>query len=397
MRMPSVASLLFLSLFCVAGTAAAQDSKESNRGPIIPFLEGTDVFWTPRVGQPASTNDNRFDKLFLFRLEADIFPHLVVAQSFTDVLDLDKQLSKAQETDAAGAPKFREWTYSISGTPAVRLRMSGERSAPVRSPSFMPRGNFQLLWVRGVKDCSTKPDSVRCRPEAEVTGRTAPAAATAATKAAETALLRIRRVSVWEGHLIVGHHSNGQDGCLSTAQHLEGAPGNEECVPDVPLTPGTVNTKDGSFSTNYFRLGVNYSRNWLDKNLYADLEMRLKVELEQHPKAWMDPVIADIYGRTRLNLGAAVARRGVRGCPKRLEGSAALTLNPGAADFADSPSGFLQVSCFAAPNGGWGMFARFYGGQDYYNSHFFENIKRLQVGLTFNQSAFFRFRRSSQS
>jgi hypothetical protein len=384
--------LLSAVVFIVPGGAMAQDGKETNRGPIIPFLEGTDVFWTPRVGQPASTNDNPFDRLFLYRLEADIFPHLVVAQNFSDVLDLDKQ--KGREIDASGRPKFRQWTYSISGTPAVRLRMSGERSAPVRSPSFMPRGNVQVLWVRGVKDCTDRLDTQRCRPEGEVTSSTRTPDSELTAKAAETALLRIRRVSVWEAHFIFGHHSNGQDGCLSTLQQLQGAPGEERCVPDVDLTPGSVNTKDGSFSTNYMRFGLNYSRNWLDKDLYADLETRIKVELEQHPRAWMDPVIADIYGHTRLNLGFAVARRGIRGCPKRLEGSGALTLNPGAADFADSPTGWLQVSCFAAPNGGWGMFARFYGGQDYYNSHFFEHIKRLQVGLTFNQSAFFRFRRS---
>jgi hypothetical protein len=34
------------------------------------------------------------------------------------------------------------------------------------------------------------------------------------------------------------------------------------------------------------------------------------------------------------------------------------------------------------------------GGQDYYNLGLLENIQRVHVGATFNQSGFFRFRRS---
>jgi hypothetical protein len=56
-------------------------------------------------------------------------------------------------------------------------------------------------------------------------------------------------------------------------------------------------------------------------------------------------------------------------------------------------SGNLQVSCFPWLNGGWGFFARWYAGQDYYNVGFLDDINRLQVGLTFNQADFFRFRR----
>jgi len=371
----------------VAATATADDreSTETNRGPIIPFLEATDVFWTVQTGDGQPDTGNVFDELFKFRLEADIFPHLVVAQNFTDVLDIEKQRTN-------GASAFKQVAYSISGTPAVRLRMFNERSAPVRSPSYMPRGNFQLLWVRGVKDCAAGSTKRHCRDVATVPGTTS----TDPMVAAEAALRRIERVSVWEGHFIVGHHSNGQDQCLSTLQHLEAAGDDQTCVPDVPLTRGTVNTKDGSFSTNYMRFGVNYSRNWLDGELFADTELRLKAEVEHHPRAWMDPVIADVYGRTRLNLGAAYAMRDIPGCRKRLEGLATLGLNPGAATDADSPTAILQVSCYAAPNGGWGFFVRFYSGQDYYNAAFFDYIRRLHVGMTFNQSAFFRFRRAAK-
>ena len=67
--------------------------------------------------------------------------------------------------------------------------------------------------------------------------------------------------------------------------------------------------------------------------------------------------------------------------------------NPGVVDPELDWSGNVQVSCFPWLNGGWGFFARWYAGQDYYNVGFLDDINRLQVGFTFNQAEFFRFRR----
>lgn len=38
------------------------------------------------------------------------------------------------------------------GTPGVRLRMLTSESKPVRTPTFTPRLNVQLLWARGLKE-----------------------------------------------------------------------------------------------------------------------------------------------------------------------------------------------------------------------------------------------------
>jgi hypothetical protein len=53
----------------------------------------------------------------------------------------------------------------------------------------------------------------------------------------------------------------------------------------------------------------------------------------------------------------------------------------------------VQASCFPWNNGGWGFFARWYAGQDYYNVGFLDDINRVHIGLTFNQAEFFKFRR----
>ena len=128
------------------GARSAGSSTETNQPPIIPFLEGTDVFWTIQGGDPTFPN----------LLEADLFPHLVAAQNFSSTLDLVEQSRR-------GIKGFKEFSYSISGTPAVRLRMLRDVSAPVRTPSYMPRVNAQFLWTRGLKDCDPSRPKGECR------------------------------------------------------------------------------------------------------------------------------------------------------------------------------------------------------------------------------------------
>src|SRR6185436_1467196 len=84
------------------------------------------------------------------KLEANIFPHLVFYQNFSDILDIDRQAQRA--AGQTESKDVRETAMVFSRTPAVRIRMLRDRSAPVRTPSYMPRGNFQFLWVRGLKD-----------------------------------------------------------------------------------------------------------------------------------------------------------------------------------------------------------------------------------------------------
>src|SRR5688572_26998492 len=71
------------------------ETTEANRAPIIPFLEGTDVFWT--LVKKDALDDN---PVFLpNKLEANIFPHLMFYQNFTDILDIDRQAQRAARQD----------------------------------------------------------------------------------------------------------------------------------------------------------------------------------------------------------------------------------------------------------------------------------------------------------
>ena len=327
-------------------------------------------------------------------LEADIFPHLVVYQNFSDLVDIDK---------LAQGRRLRNFAVSISGTPAVRIRMLRETSNPVRTPSYMPRGNFQLLWARNLRGEIMERARVRARERAAVESGRPPGAQPAIERAdVESAAAALPQVSLWEAHVIVGHHSNGQDGCLSTLQEREIFPDGSkgDCFPTgITPTAETVNRVDGSFSTNYIRGGINYSRNRMTgtKELQAVKEIRARVEVEYHPSGWVDEDMVDLYGRTRLNLGGAWAVKNVKACRRRLEVSGAAVWNPGVVETVTSWSGNVQLSCFPWDNGGWGFFARLYTGQDYYNVGFLDEITRLQFGLTFNQTGFFRFRKRPAS
>ena len=133
------------------------------------------------------------------------------------------------------------------------------------------------------------------------------------------ALANLTHISLWEVHAIVGHHSNGQDGCLSTEQQRVDLPGEDDpCLPEgVVPTQATINRVDGSFSTNYIRVGMNYSWNRLEPgggpakgacNCEPDEaegveERRLKAEIEYHPAPWIDDDIEDRSARAAHQLG----------------------------------------------------------------------------------------------
>jgi hypothetical protein len=322
----------------------------TNAGSVIPFLEGTDVFF-------AAHEDTVF--------EADILPHLVVFQDFSDVLDLREQM------DRVGGPKT--FGVSVSGTPAVRIRMFDQVSRPVRTPSYMPRGNVQLIWARNVSAVTTA-------FARSLGGRLALDAAS-------------RQVSLWEVHAIVGHHSNGQDGCFFEDQaRVDG-----ECVIVAPA-PGErlVNKQDGSFSTNYVRVGMNYRKNTLDDALWTRREWGVRVDLEIHPRSWMDQEMVDLYGRVRTEVAGTFGSRELSWCPRRAEILGAVKAIAGHPESVWPVAVTAQASCFLTRQGGWGIFVRYYGGQDYYNLGLLENIQRVHVGATFNQSGFFRFRLAGQ-
>ncbi len=174
-------------------------------------------------------------------------------------------------------------------------------------------------------------------------------------------LRRVPRISIWEFHVIGGHHSNGQDGCLSTEQRLVPPPpaNDGQCTPPgIVPTAETMNRIDGSFASQFFfRFGGNYSKNWMGdvtspKKRPPIFRRRTarrvcrSAEYEWHPRKLVDDQMRDIYGRHRANLSSAYATRGIEWCPRRFEVSGGVVVNPGVVDSDLTWSGHLQASCF---------------------------------------------------
>lgn len=276
------------------------------------------------------------------KYEAHLQPNLTILDSLTSLL-------RSGESGRA---------YVLTGTPGIRLRMFPSVSSPVRTPSYMPKGTFQYFVV------PTPTSAER---------------------------------DIWEFHFTAGHHSNGQDGCLYINEGRRG----EKCPlrsgPLGPiLEPSPINRRDGSFSTNYLRGGMNYRHSALRGESVS--ELTAGAELEFHPKAFISDRIADLYGRTRPKISGSVARKRpnapVWTCPSRLEGKVDLTYVIGIPDqipFGDKMSQLIvsaQTSCFPFKTRQWGFFARYYRGQDYYNLGFADMLNAIQVGLTFSEDGF---------
>lgn len=327
-----------------AGFAAAQDPPASGpvaveRRQVVPFLQGTYVFLTiPR------------DRI---KFEADIQPNFVISQNFTDQLVIDEVL------EGRNKGKFKR-ARSFVGTPRVRLREFDARSAPVRTPSYMPKGSYTEIFFRGER------------------------------RQNDTA-----RVGLWALQTTVGHHSNGQDGCLFTSDDLKG----DDCVGTPDLT--RINKKDGSFSTNFVKVGGRYRREWL-KDVSTDEQKRqgleeqmgthevtLSLDIQRHFHT--DPRLKPFYGTTRAEVSLGAATRFKKVCKSRVGASATLFYVGEQPPDVNSFAFQGEASCIFNDQGGWGAFVRFYGGQDYYNLGFAESITRVMVGAQFEQDGFLRF------
>lgn len=287
--------------------------------------------------------------------EAQIAPQLVVTQN---VHSLFADGTVAEDADP-------HWAYSFSVSPMIRLRMINTASQPVRTPSYMPHGVFQLFRVRNLGIGERGSSSLRRGPY-------------------EVMTLQLR----------LSHHSNGQDGCLYTTQQKVGTGSDSfECVFEAGTgpDPATVNLKDGSFSKNFLRVGYFYRRLYLP----ADLEDVVRstwyvgATVESHDSFLVDWIPgripadqAALYGTWRWRLLAGGARRATRG---RWSGGHYVDFvferYPDASDLLTKWAFSAEYARTFDRFGGWGLYARYFTGQDYYNLGFGRKISYLSLGL----------------
>src|SRR5206468_6375177 len=189
----------------------------------------------------------------------------------------------------AGGEDVRRAGWVLSRKPAVRMRMLRGVSDPVRTPSYMPRVNLQVLYTRGMAGKLRENMGLSPRGSSSSLG-------------------------IYEYHAVLGHHSNGQDGCFYTGQNRDAAGDCMLPVSGLPPSPtvaqirDAINRHDGSFSTNYVRVGLNYRGTRVDSTtLVDDRDWTVELEIEQH--FHMDPNVFPLYGRTRVIGSVGLAGR----------------------------------------------------------------------------------------
>jgi hypothetical protein len=258
-------------------------------------------------------------------------------------------------------------------TPMFRIRQLTDKaasSAPVRTPSFMPKLTAQLLASHRLGD----PD--------------------------QRAGFPFSSVLIGVGGTF-GHYSNGQAGCFrSNQRHKNGDDGDCELDPAAPAGSDSLNTADGSFSTWYFRAQT-HIRFAHYKDPHPSVSVTLNAGIDWHPEflepiGGMDTALATVYGRWRPFGGIEVARRSVWDCPKLFIvrwlpcGAGRVRASVNAEYIPTRPSRIAPVASTSelawtfTRYAGFGPIVRLHLGQDYYNIALGHELNVLQYGFTFD-------------
>ncbi|MBF5045318.1 hypothetical protein FGE12_23135 [Aggregicoccus sp. 17bor-14] len=319
---PSLHALAF-ALLLLAGAAAHAEVKVEFEAPVNLFLDRSLILFSPtpirRYGDPQSPSPLLF--------EAQVAPNLFFPQ-----------LSAGDIRKPSG-----EWVFTAILTPHITLRMLNEKSSPVIPPSFMPKVTFQFLRLRLLDPT----------PGGH------------------------RRALALGAHVIVGHYSNGQAGCFFASQ----AGTDPDCTPEDGEPP--LNETAGDFSTNFVRWELHgrlafdldgaSMTGWVVGG-HAGFERNLSIG-----PGGITEQIRGVYGDSHADV-ALLGERLWSG--HRLHLEATLSRPFGGVE-GQGPT--VRVEALAAPHwaAGFGLYARYVGGRDYYNILFLEPVHLWQFGLSF--------------
>jgi hypothetical protein len=182
----------------------------------------------------------------------------------------------------------------------------------------------------------------------------------------------------------VVHHSNGQDGDFYNAD-------------------GTINTANGSFSTNYIEMGFFFAKIF---TLHPNATEFFRSSIEYHPKNMQDKVLNDKYGNVRWHNDIKVFKFTKEaftaifsGNGKMEDGSEKQKERPyiranvnttfifgkmedvDALDFLKRFGGSITLSYNPKYLEDVRLFVQYYYGQDYYNIYFENTLSELRIGL----------------
>ena len=255
-----------------------------------------------------------------------------------------------------GLADFLGLRTDVYGSALVRLRMSNRRSSPIRTPSFEPRASVQF------------------------------------SKSWSTSALILDIVPL-------GHHSNGQEECALKRQVRKLDENNMlgECIDDPgnsdPMN-SELNLKNGSFSTNYTRIGAYYRKhNNSDQCDCKHTELTAGLEFERH---YVDSALpGDLseelsrrYGRKRtsFNIRYRQGRVEARYWFQRIAGIRVATEDQCAGcEKPVAPKAHIaEAVIYLDREREVGTYTRYYNGRDYYNINFEQDLERIEIGFVFD-------------
>jgi hypothetical protein len=354
--------LVAFAMLCPAHALAdgLEDPVRSDDYRVDHFMER--MYIGPRFSAKAEANG--FD---LF--EARIAPHLFFYQTANRLV----------------TPNAKGYTqgFSTAFTPALRLRMTNSDSNPVRTPSFNPQFlNYAHFWLWGMHE---NHGEWNWNHDGDTSGRDAGVHMLALT-------------------YTIAHHSNGQEDC--TYQPADGP------CPTPPFTTiPEVNTRTGNYGTNYEDLGVHYK--WLKlgpgdttRGFVTHTTYSASVVWERYqwnPVAqWLpgglgghDEPLRPIFGLHRLAATGEMEKL-VNWCwfsRARLRADLTWISGPEGNTWSE-PSGRISVDGAAlfTGMGGFGMFARVFYGQDYFNIRLRDVAPMAIVGFTWESAPMQKFK-----
>jgi hypothetical protein len=327
------------------------------------FLERQYIFASPN---PIRVNGHDYP----LALEAQVGPHLaLLGKQF----GTDDPVASCQSSYLSRAAWRGPLNHQIRllFTFLVDLRMLAANSAPVVTPSFMPRFRIQWLARRALSPTSAGNPSKDLR-----FGLT---------------------LDLWD------HHSNGQDGCSFLPL---GDRADSKCTNHADAKG--INERNGSFGTNYVGLNGHVRYSWNSPDVVATCATGCRNEAQtwnllfsggvQHHHEFPIGGLGDDF-RALWGTWHEYLEGEVRWNPNNETESAGYGYGRVRVDHAgggrDPQFPDLRVpSNLWAGEMGWisrtmfnlGFFIRAMSGREYYNIEFTQNVKRIQIGVTIDST-----------
>ncbi|MFT3927356.1 MAG: hypothetical protein QM778_32780 [Myxococcales bacterium] len=247
----------------------------------------------------------------------------------------------------------KNWSGAATLSFEGDLRMLAEESKPVRMPSYRPTISGQLFYIWH-------------RPAPALFGF-------------RTGLF---------------HYSNGQERCTFDVALGDDTKACRAITAQVTDPSRALNRVSGNFATNGFLLEANARVHRLNARgvAVAHAAAGFGVAGNFRAGAWgLDPGLRRFYGwgRVRATLEA-----------RTLWGRSSITLRTALAGFPDTgprvPKLSGELEAVLAPYWltGFGLFARYYGGRDFYNAFFVDSIQQFAAGLSWDGERPLTFRPS---